>query len=270
MSNPIYADLHVHTHLSPCGKREATAEAMIRRAQEKGLAAIGFADHYTPRPVPGCAFYDRQRLTILDELRAEIAQVGNLDGIEVLVGVEADYTLAGRDCIDAATLRLADHVICAASHFHLPAAPQPVDDTPRAKFELMQEMAREALAMPGVAIWAHPFDCSRMRPLAPILAAADEQELAGLIALANQRAIAVEINGGPARLEDYRQATAPFFVLAREMGARFTITADAHHPDDLERLDLALAWARELGLRDEDLCTAQEIRKEQRQKTTAD
>ncbi len=65
MTNPIYADFHVHTHLSHCGQPEATAEAMIRRAQEKGLAAIGFTDHFTPDPIPGCPFYDHQRLRIL-------------------------------------------------------------------------------------------------------------------------------------------------------------------------------------------------------------
>lgn len=259
MSNPIYADFHVHTHLSPCGKREATAEAMIRRAQGKGLAAIGFADHYTPRPVPGCAFYARQRIHILEDLHAEIARTGDTDGLEVLVGVEADYTLAGRDCIDAETLRQADHVICAASHFHLQTAPRPAEDTPRAKVELMLHMAKEALGTPGVSIWAHPFDCKRMRPLVRILAWAREDELAELIALANERGIAIEINGGPARLEDYCQATAPFYALAHEMGARFTITADAHHPDDFERLDLALAWARALGLRDEDLVTYEDL-----------
>jgi histidinol phosphatase-like PHP family hydrolase len=259
MSNPIYIDLHVHTRHSPCGKREATAEAMIRRAQAKGLGAIGFADHFTPRPVPGCAFYDHQRAHILADLRAEIARVGHVDGLDVLVGVEADYTLAGQDCIDPETLRLVDHVICAASHFHLPAAPQPTDGTPRAKAALMLQMAREALAVPGVSVWAHPFDCSHMRPLAPILATVGEQELAELVALANKHRVAVEINGGPARREDYREAAARFFTLAHEMGARFTATADAHHPDDFERLDVALAWARELGLHDEDLLTVQEL-----------
>ena len=270
MTNPTYADLHVHTHLSPCGKPDATADALICRAREKGLSAIGFADHFTPRPVPGCTFYDRQRIGILADLRAEIAQTAVPGDIEVLVGVEADYTLAGKACLDREALRQADHVVCAASHFHLPAAPAPDDDSPRAKVDLLLRMAGEALCVPGVSIWAHPFDCSRMRPLVPIMQTADEDALAGLIALANERHIAIEVNGGPALYEDYQQATAPFFSLALEMGARFTITADAHHPDDFERLDLALAWARELGVRDRDLFTAQEIRAQQSKRLAAD
>jgi PHP family Zn ribbon phosphoesterase len=70
---PTSADFHVHTHLSPCGKPQATAAALISRAREKGIAAIGFADHFTPAPVPGCPFYDRQRIEIVTALRAEIA-----------------------------------------------------------------------------------------------------------------------------------------------------------------------------------------------------
>ena len=88
MTNPIYADFHVHTHFSPCGKPQATAEAMLQRAHEMGLAALGFADHVTPDPVPGCSFYDLQRPHILADLRAEIARATNGVQLEVLVGAE--------------------------------------------------------------------------------------------------------------------------------------------------------------------------------------
>ena len=260
MKHPTYADFHVHTHFSPCGKPEATAEAMIRRAQEKGLAAIGFADHITPQAVPGCAFYDLQRLSLLDDLRVEVAQVPHTEPVEVLVGVEADYTLAGQACIDQEMLAQADHVICSASHFHLPAAPQPADNTPESKATLMVRMAREALVLPGIAVWAHPFDCSRMRPLVPILETVHQETLAELIDLANAHWVAIEINGGPAQEQDYRQATERLFRLAHELGARFTVTADAHHPDDLDRLDLALDWAREMGIGQDKLLTAEELR----------
>jgi histidinol phosphatase-like PHP family hydrolase len=266
MKDSVYADFHVHTHLSPCGKPEATAGAMLQRARANGIAAMGFADHLTPDPVPGCAFYDGQRPHLLADLRAEIARLAWQGAPEILVGLEADYTLAGESCLDAQTLAQADHVVCAASHFHLPAAPRPFGPGHRAKAELMLHCAQQALVVPGVSIWAHPFDCSRMRPLGPIMKVIAEDELASLIALANEREVAVEINGGPAQLEDYVQATARFFGLAREMGARFTITSDAHHPDDLQRLDLAVSWAQAMGIREQDCLTAQELIDRQRRK----
>jgi len=266
MGDPTYADFHVHTRFSPCGKPEATPAAMVQRARDKGLAAIGFADHYTPAPVPGCPFYADQRLCILSGLRSELDQIADLDGLVVLVGVEADYTVAGDACLDREAVRQVDHVVCASSHFHLPASPQPTDDSPRSKAALMLDTARAALDVSGISIWAHPFDCSRMRPLAPILATVPEDTFAALIELANARQVAIEINGGPAQHASYRQATAPFLRLARDMGARFTITSDAHHPDDLDRLDLAWNWAHELGLGRKDLLSAEELLERQRRK----
>ncbi|MBN1643064.1 MAG: hypothetical protein JXA09_17660 [Anaerolineae bacterium] len=266
MRSPAYADYHVHSHLSPCAKPGATARAMLQRAVEKEIAAIGFADHFTPAAVAGCPFYDRQRLCIVHALRDEIAATAGDLEVDVLVGVEADYTLAGRDCLDAETLAAVDHVICASSHFHLPASPQPADDSPRGRAALIMRTAREALSVRGISVWAHPFDCSRMRPLVPILDTVDQDAFAALIALANANEVAIEVNGGPAQHPDYRQATAPFYALAREMGARFTVTADAHHPDHLDRLDLAWRWAEEIGIRPRDLLTADELRERQRRK----
>jgi histidinol phosphatase-like PHP family hydrolase len=71
--------------------------------------------------------------------------------------------------------------------------------------------------------------------------------------------VAIEINGGPALDKEYRRAMQPFYGLAREMGARFTVTADAHHPNDLERLDLALWWARVMGVKDRELLAVEEL-----------
>lgn len=239
---------------------------MIRRASEKGFAALGFADHFTPQPIPGCAFYDTQRIDILTKLRDELALFECPGTMDVLVGVEADYTLAGAGCLDGDSLRACDHIICAASHFHLPAAPVPVEDTPTAKAELIVRMAREMLVLPGVSVWAHPFDCGKMRPLTPIMATVPESILSDLIALANRQEVAIEINGGAGQHTAYRDAAAPFFLLAREMGARFTLTADAHHPDDFERLDIALDWAHAMGFREEDFLSAGELRARQQSK----
>ncbi len=271
MSIPIYADFHVHTHLSPCGKPDATVSALLRRAQEKGIAAIGFADHITPEPVPGCGFYDNQRIHVLNVLRAELEAVADAIApetatIDVLVGIEADYTLAGEAFLDDEVFAQTDHIIGAASHFHLPAAPVPEQDTLRAKADLMLRMAREMLVQRGVSVWAHPFDCSRMRPLSPILATISEEEFAALIDLANEREVALEINGGAGQHAPYREATASFFLMARDLGARFTLTADAHHPDDFTRLDLAYDWARKMGFRDADFLTVNELRDRQQRK----
>lgn len=257
--SPIYVDFHVHTHLSPCGHTEATAAEMFHRAKAKGLFAVGFADHLTPEPVPDCDFYDGQQAPVLNDLQRELKEVGPIDGLEVLVGFEADYTVAGQRCVDRDLLVQADHVIGSASHFHLPTAPEPLFDTPGGRAELMLKMVREMLLIPGVSVWAHPFDCSSMRPLAPIIDAMDRMALVGLIQLANANEVAIEINGGSAGDLAYREATSDFFRLAHQLGATFTAASDAHHPDGLDRLDLALEWARSLDIRDCEFLTVLDL-----------
>jgi histidinol phosphatase-like PHP family hydrolase len=196
-------------------------------------------------------------------LRDELAGFEIPDTLDVLVGVEADYTLAGAGCLDDAALRECDHIIGAASHFHLPAAPEPTEDTPRAKAVLMVRMAQELLMVPGISVWVHPFDCSSMRPLAPIMEEISDSALSGLISLANRQQVAIEINGGAGLSLEYREVTSPFFLLAREMSARFTLTSDAHHPDDFARLDLALDWAKAMGFHEDDFLSAGELRARQ-------
>jgi histidinol phosphatase-like PHP family hydrolase len=262
----IYVDLHVHTHLSPCGRTEATAAAMVYRAKAKGLSALGFADHITPEPVPGCGFYDGQQPPVFDDLRMELEKLGTVDDLEILLGFEADYTVAGAGCVDRGLLVLADHVIGSASHFHLPATPQPMVDTPSVRADLIVRMAREMLSVPGISVWAHPFDCSSMRPLAPIVEAMDRATLVGLIQLANANEVAIEINGGSAERGAYRAAMADFFHLAHHLGATFTLASDAHHPDGLDRFDLALEWARSLDIRDLAFLTVSDLRERQGRK----
>ncbi len=264
--NPIYVDFHVHTHFSPCGRAEATAAAMLHRAKAKGMSAVGFADHLTPEPVPGCDFYDGQQGPVLNDLRLELEEFGPIDDLEVLIGFEADYTVAGHQCVDRELLVQADHVIGSASHFDLPTAPEPVVDAPSVRAELMVRMAREMLLMPGVSVWAHPFDCSSMRPLAPIMDAMDRAALVGMIQLANVNEVAIEINGGSAGEVAYREATSDFFRLAHQLGATFTAASDAHHPDGLDGLDLALAWARSLSIRDREFLTVPDLHARQGRK----
>jgi histidinol phosphatase-like PHP family hydrolase len=264
--NPIAVDFHVHTHLSPCGRAEATAAAMVYRAKARGMSALGFADHITSEPVPGCDFYDGQQSPVLSDLRLELEKIGPVEDLEVLRGFEADYTVAGARCVDRDLLVRADYVIGSASHFDLPTAPQPAVDSPGVRAELMMRMAREMLSVPGISVWAHPFDCSSMRPLAPIAEAMDRAALTGLVQLANVNEVAIEINGGSAERIEYREAMADFFHLAHHLGATFTIASDAHHPDGLDQFDLALEWARSLGIRDQALLTVSDLRERQNRK----
>ena len=102
MGAPWYADYYVHTHLSPCGKPQASVEAMVRRAREKGLAVIGFADQITPDPILHCPFYRGQRPHLLTCARQELAQLAIDGGLETLVGLEDAHRPGDFDWLDLA------------------------------------------------------------------------------------------------------------------------------------------------------------------------
>ncbi len=48
----IWADLHLHTALSPCAEAEMTPQAIIKAAVVKGISLIGITDHNSAANVP--------------------------------------------------------------------------------------------------------------------------------------------------------------------------------------------------------------------------
>lgn len=266
MSDPFRFDSHVHTSLSPCGDRAATPLVMWRAAQEMGLSAIGFTDHYSPGPVPTGSFYARPGQEVVDALRAALRDLPCEP--DTLIGIEADYTVLGEQAAPRQVWGEVDYIIIAASHYHLPGTPQPPGRDPRTVAAHMLAMARRAVLLPGVSILAHPFACNTLLPLPPLMNALTDEELVELAVLARDRRVALELNGGPSfKAETYKEGVTRLFVLAKEVGARFTICSDAHRPADLARAELAAQWAREIGLREADMLLPDELRAWHRAKT---
>jgi len=230
---------------------------MLMTARQRGLRVIGFTDHFAPYLVPGISFYDQQDGRILANLRTELADVSTC--LEVLIGIEADYTVFGEECVDEATMEQVDYVAVSATHFHL-GVPAPDESDPRRAVEQLLQLAWEAVALPVTTILVHPFDWIGAGSLTTMLETLTDDELAALGQWACEKRVALEINGHSCRKADYRQATARFFRLAHEVGARFTVSSDAHAPEQLAWLDLAVAWAQELGLSEDNFLTANELR----------
>ncbi|MDR1945775.1 MAG: histidinol-phosphatase [Desulfovibrio sp.] len=95
--SPIAVDLHMHTGYS---HGEADVETMYLAARSKGLTVIGFSEH-SPRP-DGFSYPSdyREKLAhglpgYMREVR-ELAGRGAAQGVEVLLGIEADY-IRGRE-----------------------------------------------------------------------------------------------------------------------------------------------------------------------------
>ena len=152
----------------------------------------------------------------------------------MLIGVEADYTVLGESSVPTSLLSRVDYVIIAGSHFNLPATPQPSNRQPRAIAEHTLAFSCAAVVMPGVSILAHPFSNSTLLPLPPIMDTLSDAELGGLAELARDHQVALEINGGAGTAyATYKEGATRFLRIAKEIGARFTLCSDAHHPGDL-------------------------------------
>jgi histidinol-phosphatase (PHP family) len=87
--------IDLHTHHDRCGHARGKLEDYAEAARERGLSILGLSDHAPlwargdDHPMPGMHMARSAFDAYVDEARAVAAR--RLDGLEVLVGVEADY-----------------------------------------------------------------------------------------------------------------------------------------------------------------------------------
>lgn len=122
----VKQDIHIHTHLSSCGDRQAFMADYIKAAKEIGLTTLGFSDHAWDRNVKGASDWyapqDYRRLAVrYDELK-------NIDteGIEVLLGAEGEYA-AGILGITEDAAEFTDYILVPHSHTHMKGFVLPSD-----------------------------------------------------------------------------------------------------------------------------------------------
>ena len=93
MMRGFKVDLHIHTCLSPCGDASMIPPAIVSRARESGLDAIGIADHNSAANVAAVREAGRSaRLSVLGGMevtsREEIHLLVFLDGMEELASMQ--------------------------------------------------------------------------------------------------------------------------------------------------------------------------------------
>ncbi len=111
-------DIHVHTHLSDCGDRQAFMADYIALAKQIGITTIGFADHAWDMNAGKCSDWylpqDYKRLAVRYE---EIKSI-DTEGIEVLLGAEGEFAsyLLG---ITEDAAEFTDYILVPHSHTHM-------------------------------------------------------------------------------------------------------------------------------------------------------
>ena len=263
----ITADLHMHTHLSFCGKDEATVENYIRQAPELGLTRMAFTDHMWDSAVPGMPWWyrqtDVQNVEHVLQLRSVLEQCRGR-GVELLMGCEVEYDYPGRgSALTEAAAEQFDFILASSSHTSN-TMPKSFYDPPRRHAEFMLQAYEDMLKSPVSRYFtamAHPFHavCCPYGHELPMAAITDD-EYRRIFDMTAKRGIAVEINikclvGHQEQFasELERQPHFRMFRIARDCGCRFTFGTDCHWPDAQRMIRFAPRIAELLELREDDL-----------------
>jgi histidinol phosphatase-like PHP family hydrolase len=255
-------DLHIHTHLSPCGARDeslSSVGAYAAEAGRRGLETICITDHFAlPAPwVP--SWYDGCGPEIIQRVRADAAAIDN--GVAVLVGCEAEMVAPDKVTIDAGFARALDFVIIAASHFNFAEIGPTSPCEPGEVAGALMEFLGAAVRLPFADTVAHPL-------VVPGRASGDpadyipligDAEFAAVCGTAARNGVAFEINGSMAGQPDYRALMRRLFLIAASEGVRFTVGSDAHAAPQMDRLDYIEAYSRELGLSRDNFLNADRL-----------
>ncbi len=217
----INGDFHVHTSWSD---GSVSIEKMAEKAVSLGYHFIGICDHSQSAGYAGGLTPER----ILEQ-KKEISRLNHQrDDIRILAGTEVDIlTDGGLDFSDDLLAQL--DIVIAAVHSGFKRR--------------VTERLVAAAQNPHVTILAHPTGRLLFQR------EGYEVDLEQVIRACADTGTALEINCNDERLD----LNDRHIRIAKEQGARFAIGTDAHHPDQMDYLQLGLGMARKGGLEKKDL-----------------
>ena len=254
-------DLHCHTNLSACAKRESTLSVMLGALKSAGVSVAGIANHLWDSGVPGSSgWYAPQNMEHVRSIRAEYDALSpeERSGIKLYFGCETEYVGQGRVALKEENAPLFDFVLVPPHHFHMKDFVRPAELEDASKIrKLMFERFLECCAIPFVFGLAHPLMVlGYPGRVDEILSGFRDDEYRELFTAAAEKNKSVEINicalfqeirrdGDGLPAEYVRMMT-----VARECGCRFHLGSDAHDTPRLakERFTFALRFAEKCGI----------------------
>jgi DNA polymerase (family 10) len=226
----LRGDLHAHTTVTD-GRDDL--EAMAAAAHRLGHAYVAITEHSKAVAMAN-GLDERRALEHAGRIRA---QNGRYEGLTLLAGIECDILPDGTLDLSPDCLSQLDIVI-ASIHSHFS------QDEPQ-----MTDRILRALECPWVDILGHPTGrlLLRREPL--------RMDLDTIVAAAARSGVALEINCQVDRL-DLNDSHAR---LARERGARFVISTDAHSVTAFNDLRWGVHMARRAWLTPDDVLNTREL-----------
>jgi putative hydrolase len=212
-------DLHSHTDWSDGG---ASVLEMGQAARARGYEYLAITDHSPVLTVVNGLGPERlaAQRQLIDEANRE------LDGVTILQGVEVDINLDGTlDEPDDALAAL--DLVIASPHLKL-----------RMDRAAMTERMLRAVEHPHVDVIGHP---TGRRPGSRPGA---DYDFEAVFKAAAARGVVMEIDCDPARMD----LSPELAQLAASAGCQFSLDSDAHAPDQLLYVDLAIWTVRRAGI----------------------
>lgn len=268
----ITADIHVHTNLSACAKRDATVERYVQMAKGSGLSVLGFANHlWDSAFIPGVSeWYRPQNLTHVLQLREELPRSGEMDGIRLLFGCETEFTYENKLCLAEENMDLFDYIIVPHSHTHMGViVPRDwiADLKSHAKYlmDSFMGVVNHRLAKRITTI-AHPFvPGTKYEIYNATQALIPDSYFKEAFCAAAEKGIAIEMNGACLAFMPDEQALASEYVriytIAKECGCRFTYGSDSHSHMDNRKLPLIERFLELCHIEEKDFLQLDELKR---------
>jgi histidinol-phosphatase (PHP family) len=266
----ITHDIHIHTHLSDCAKRDAFMEGYIAEARNIGLKTLGFSDHSWDSNVEGASnWYKPQTFKRLESRREEIKSL-NTDGLKILLGAEGEFAnfLLG---ISEDAKNYVDYIIVPHSHTHMKGFVMPSeyagDAQKHANFLVNSFIAlcnheKRSLFF-GIAHPMWPVGAS-LEYITEIFHNISDEELAACAKTAKEANIALELNISSIQTvpesigSDFCMRR--FFDACKKEGCQFFLGSDAHSIPALTNYHAKQEYVISImGLDESDFKSAEEL-----------
>ncbi|WP_237068418.1 DNA polymerase/3'-5' exonuclease PolX [Microbulbifer guangxiensis] len=224
---------NLHTHTDATDGHD-NLRAMAKAAQEAGLQYLAITDHSKHLRVANGLDEKRLRkqLTAIDQLNDQ------LSGLRLLKSIEVEIREDGKLDLPDSVLEELDFTLCAVHH----------------KFDLSRKKQTErilrAMDSPHCHILAHPSGRLINRR------EAYDIDLERILQAAAERGCAVELNAQPERLD----LTDEGCRMARDLGVKVSIAADAHSTRGFDNLRFGIDQARRGWLETDDVLNTRSLR----------
>ena len=239
---PTQVDLHIHTQYCPCAKEEMTVEAVVEKALDRGLKAIGFVPHSYP-----VAEHGLEKLRTYEMVREEVEQISE-PGLSVFMGAEVEcLDVSGKLLAGEEIARRVEYILVAPGHYHLSFVNNPPKEK-RAFLDYHHRTILNLLDHPLVSAIAHPYHA--LLDMLPDFREVTEVYFREEACKAKENGKAMEMNRNllspRAHSPDSLRAYERFVEILAEEGVMLLLGSDAHIlkdvgkvPDHLfEKLDI--------------------------------